>query len=153
MNINLQIFAGLPFEIIKIFMNYDGRLKYRNGKWMNQIDKNDKRLLLYDTIPKPYLRKDEYTLPGRHDGDFHIAITFTKKKRLKQLYIYNQWIEVPLDEDDDDDNFLKYRDNVYRELNILYNDNYLHVKKKEIICYLFRRFGDYNVPDDKWNRE
>ena len=85
----INLFAGLPLEIIKSIISYDERLKYRNGKWMNQIDKKDKRLLLYDTIPKPYVNLH---LPRRHEGDFHISITFISKKQLKQLYIYSYWV-------------------------------------------------------------
>ena len=37
----------LPKEIINIIIQYDGRIKYRKGKYMNQIDyENDKYELL-----------------------------------------------------------------------------------------------------------
>ena len=42
-----MIFSYLPKELINIILEYDGKIKYRNGIYMNQLDldKNGKMLL------------------------------------------------------------------------------------------------------------
>ena len=42
----------LPLELIHYILEYDGRIKYRNGKYMNQIAQYD----------------DRYTFPLRPEG-------------------------------------------------------------------------------------
>jgi hypothetical protein len=40
----------LPLDVIHRILEYDGRMKYRNGKYMNQIPKDDDRYDLLKTI-------------------------------------------------------------------------------------------------------
>ena len=40
----------LPLEIVHRILEYDGRIKYRNGKFMNQICKDDHRYHLLRKI-------------------------------------------------------------------------------------------------------
>ena len=41
-----------PKEIVHHILEYDGRIKYRNGKYMNQIAQDDERYKMLQTIPK-----------------------------------------------------------------------------------------------------
>ena len=43
----------LPKEVINIIFEYTGIIKYRNGKYMNQILNNEVRYHILTTIPKP----------------------------------------------------------------------------------------------------
>jgi len=45
-------FSQLPIELINIIINYTDVVVYRNGKYLNRIQKNDKR---YDVIKKRQL--------------------------------------------------------------------------------------------------
>lgn len=56
----------IPKELLHIILEYDGRIKYRNGKYTTIIDKNDER---YNIIT-PLIRKKteilkKITVPGR----------------------------------------------------------------------------------------
>ena len=44
---------SLPKELLHIILEYDGRIKYRNGKYVNIIHKHDERFL----IIKPLINK------------------------------------------------------------------------------------------------
>jgi hypothetical protein len=55
----------LPSEIVHRILEYDGRIKYRNGKYMNQIDPDDYRYHLLRKIPV-FQRDDWYT------GNFYV---------------------------------------------------------------------------------
>jgi len=50
--VRLLYMALLPPEIIHRILEYDGRIKYRNGKYMDQIPRDDYRYALLETIPK-----------------------------------------------------------------------------------------------------
>ena len=45
-------FQKLPSDILNRVLDYDGTIKYRNGKYMNQILKNDIRYKIFNNIPK-----------------------------------------------------------------------------------------------------
>ena len=46
----------LPLEIVHRILEYDGRIKYRHGKYMNQISPDDNRYKMLLTVPQilPY---------------------------------------------------------------------------------------------------
>jgi len=47
----------LPLEIVHRILEYDGRIKYRHGKYMNQIAQDDDRYQMLLTMPQivPYI--------------------------------------------------------------------------------------------------
>ena len=42
----------LPLEIVHRILEYDGRIKYRHGKYMNQFAQDDDRYKMLQTVPK-----------------------------------------------------------------------------------------------------
>ena len=42
----------LPLELVNRILEYDGRIKYRYGKYMNQIAQDDDRYEMLLTVPK-----------------------------------------------------------------------------------------------------
>ena len=93
-------FPDLPVEIIDKILSYNGTIKYRNGKFMNQIVKTDERYhILLTTIPK-YFLCEQY-------GTFGILIDFihpiqedVKKNSVeywrnkKSLYIFYEYERI-----------------------------------------------------------
>ena len=51
----VMLFSSLPIDIIHHILSYDETLKFRNGKYMGQISKTDKRYELLLKIPRNIL--------------------------------------------------------------------------------------------------
>jgi hypothetical protein len=51
----LDKFKYLPDEIVQIIINYTNIVVYRNGKYINRLNKNDNRKYLVSNIPRPIL--------------------------------------------------------------------------------------------------
>lgn len=49
----IEKFKYLPDELIHIIINYTDVLVYRKGKYINRINKHDKRYNLVNRIPRP----------------------------------------------------------------------------------------------------
>ena len=64
----------LPKELLHIILEFDGRIKYRNGKYVNIIHKHDER---YDMI-KPLISKKIEILKTIHidGGSFYFEFRF-----------------------------------------------------------------------------
>jgi hypothetical protein len=52
----------LPLELVHRILEYDGRIKYRNGKYMNQIDWDDDRYKMLKQMPQILPFKFEHNL-------------------------------------------------------------------------------------------
>ena len=66
----MKLYQQLPNEIINIILSYDGKIKYRNGKYVNQIEKTDRRHILLQKIPKPLFIMNQYPM----DNSIHFQI-------------------------------------------------------------------------------
>ena len=47
----------LPIELVRRILEYDGRIKYRNGKYVNQIAQDDDRYKMLQGIPQFHSKK------------------------------------------------------------------------------------------------
>ena len=69
-----------PLEIVHRILAYDGRIKYRNGKYMNQISPEDDRYEMLLTIP--------IIRPQRHSDYMQISIYRKNVVCKKHMYPY-----------------------------------------------------------------
>ena len=75
-----------PLEIVHRILDYDGRIKCRNGKFMNQISTEDDRYCMLQNMPK--------LIPNRYQG-WDITI-FTKTHSIyvkKHLVWYSAYVD------------------------------------------------------------
>ena len=42
----------IPNDIVKLLLQFDGRIKYRNGQYVDSIDRNDERYVMLDKVTK-----------------------------------------------------------------------------------------------------
>lgn len=60
---DLAIFENLPMDIVHKILEFDGKILYENGKYINQIPKNDNfnhyrinyNYILVDRTPRPIM--------------------------------------------------------------------------------------------------
>ena len=74
----------IPEELLRIILEYDGRIKYENGKYVNIIHKNDER---YNII-KPIISKKikilkQITISG---SDFYFEFGFDTYRNVGLCY-------------------------------------------------------------------
>jgi len=50
---NLQIFKKLPIDIVNVILQFYGKIKYKNGEYINIIHKYDFRYARLSTIKLP----------------------------------------------------------------------------------------------------
>lgn len=58
----MELYQNLPSEIVNIILSYDGKIKYRKGKYTNQIEKTDKRCILLQKIPQPLIINNHFQI-------------------------------------------------------------------------------------------
>jgi hypothetical protein len=76
-------FKYLPDELIDIIINYTDKIAYRHGKYINRIDKKDKRYVLIKSIPKPiFIYKDQILLRLINRNNFGYFIHYNFKNEI-----------------------------------------------------------------------
>ena len=79
--------SEIPKELLHIILSYDGRIKYRNGKYINIIHKNDER---YNII-SPIINKKIEILQNIElsETGFYFEFGFDTYKGIGLVYDYN----------------------------------------------------------------
>ena len=83
-----------PFEIVHRILEYDGRIKYRHGKYMNQIAQDDYRYHLLRKIPvfrwdKWYseVNYDVYRIHYNNNNENHKMLVYILDGSITYLYM------------------------------------------------------------------
>ena len=83
----------LPKDLLHIILDYDGRIKYRNGKYVDIIHKHDAR---YDMIV-PLINKKSVIMKSVHftGNGFYFEFNFDKFVQMGLSYEYNFFRKTP----------------------------------------------------------
>jgi hypothetical protein len=78
---------NIPTDLLNIILEYDGRIKYKNGKYINIIYKNDERYNIINSIIKKKLEiMKKIDLRG---SSFYFEFGFDIDIRVGLCYDYN----------------------------------------------------------------
>ena len=82
-----MIFPYFPKELLNIILEYDGRIKYKNGKYINILHKNDIR---YNIIKPVITKKIKIIKKIYSNGSyFYFEFSFDIDNRIGLCYFYN----------------------------------------------------------------
>ena len=95
------VFALLPADLVRSILVYDGSIKYRQGKYMNQLSRTDDRYALVETVPRTIHRclgEDEDVYEINHEatrtvwnvcvGNDVVRYIYSTDTRLHDTYIW-----------------------------------------------------------------
>lgn len=78
----------LPKELLDLILEYDGRIKYKKGKYVNIIHKNDIRYkIIKNIISKKIEVMNEITFADK--SSFYFEFGFDIDRRIGLCYDYN----------------------------------------------------------------
>ena len=82
----------VPKDIVNIILQYDGRIKYKNGEYINIIHKNDER---YNII-KPIINKKLTILKKviKSDGNYYFTFEFDALKKGLCYFLHFDIFEI-----------------------------------------------------------
>lgn len=86
--LNLHGYNTIPTELLCLILEYDGRIKYKNGKYVNIIHKKDER---YNIIQKVIVKKIEIMKKVLNvvDDNFYFEVSFDLDNKVGLYYDYN----------------------------------------------------------------
>lgn len=107
---------SIPKELLHIILDYDGKINYRNGKYINALDVTDGR---YDIIRPILIKKMEIMkiieLDTVNKG-FYFELSFNMSKNVGLVYDYNfsydKKFEICYYDWRDDNNIIQLRTNI-----------------------------------------
>jgi hypothetical protein len=81
-------FNTIPTDLLSLVLEYDGRIKYKNGKYVNIIHKKDER---YNIIQKVIVKKIEIMKKVLDvvDDNFYFEASFDLDNKVGLYYDYN----------------------------------------------------------------
>jgi hypothetical protein len=89
----IKKFSYLPFDLINLILGYSNIIVYRNGKYINRIDKKDKRYNLLIKIPRPIkISNNQYYLGLAEKGRQVIKLSITyiiEQKNVRIITLEN----------------------------------------------------------------
>ena len=86
--LNLHGYNTIPTDLLSLVLEYDGRIKYKNGKYVNIIHKKDER---YNIIQKVIVKKIEIMKKVLDvvDDNFYFEASFDLDNKVGLYYDYN----------------------------------------------------------------
>ena len=130
------MFEKLPQEIVDKILEYTGKIKLRNGRYMNQISKTDTRYDLLKTIPTKI-----------YNQIFKAYFSFVPTVTVKTYYVYINFSKFSMlfyYETGEDDNIVKFiSDFNIRKVNFnsaerIYKSDYYYTADNHFI-YFFKK--------------
>ncbi len=87
-----MVVSYIPKELLNKILEYDGRIKYKNGKYINVIHKNDER---YNII-KPIINKKLLILKTakKSNDDFYFTFEFDAIKKGLCYFLHFDIFEI-----------------------------------------------------------
>jgi hypothetical protein len=78
----------ISLDILNIILQFDGRIKYKNGKYINIIHKYDKRYNIVELIINKKIKIIQ-SIVLKNDFSFYFEFNFDFNNRIGLCYDYN----------------------------------------------------------------